>query len=141
MTRARLGLPLFAAAALVQALHGAPAATPSTIELREADSPFVAFNIWVKSGAAADPAGKEGLASLTAAMITGGATTQDKVQTILEKLYPIASGYSGSVDKEMSNFTGASTATTSRPTTPCSATRCSHRHSRKTTSTASRRSA
>jgi zinc protease len=102
----RAGLPLVAAAAIIQALHGAPAATPSTIELREADSPFIAFNIWVKSGAAADPAGKEGLASFTAAMITGGATTQDKVQGILEKLYPIASGYSGSVDKEMSNFTG-----------------------------------
>ncbi len=103
---ARLGLPLLAAAAIIQALHGAPAASPSTIELREADSPFIAFNIWVKSGAAADPAGKEGLPSFTAAMITGGATTQDKVQAIVEKLYPIASGYSGSVDKEMSNFTG-----------------------------------
>ena len=102
----RVGLPVIAAAAIIQALHGAPTAAPSTIELREADSPFIAFNIWVKSGAAADPAGKEGLASLTAAMITGGATTQDKVQGILEKLYPIASGYSGSVDKEMSNFTG-----------------------------------
>ena len=102
----RIGLPVIAAAAIIQALHSAPAAAPSTIELREADSPFIAFNIWVKSGAAADPAGKEGLASLTAAMITGGATTQDKVQGILEKLYPIASGYSGTVDKEMSNFTG-----------------------------------
>jgi len=102
----RAGLPVIAAAAIIQALHGAPVAAPSTIELREADSPFIAFNIWVKSGAAADPAGKEGLASLTAAMITGGATTQDKVQGIVEKLYPIASSYSGSVDKEMSNFTG-----------------------------------
>src|SRR5687767_13281190 len=95
----RIGLPVIAAAAIIQALHGAPAAAPSTIELREADSPFIAFNIWVKSGAAADPAGKEGLASLTAAMITGGATTQDNVQGIVEKLYPIASGYTGSVDK------------------------------------------
>jgi zinc protease len=102
----RLGLSVVAAAAIIQALHGAPAAPLSTIELREADSPFIAFNIWVKSGAAADPAGKEGLASFTAAMITGGATTQDKVQAIVEKLYPIASSYSGSVDKEMSNFTG-----------------------------------
>ena len=105
-TLVRVGLPMIAAAAIIQALQGAPAAAPSTIELRESDSPFIAFNIWVKSGAAADPAGKEGLASFTAAMITGGATTQDKLQGILEKLYPIASGYSGSVDKEMSNFTG-----------------------------------
>ena len=76
------------------------------IELREPESPFVAFNIWVRSGSASDPKGKEGLASLTAAIMSGGATTQDPVEKILEKLYPLAAGYGAQVDKEMTVFTG-----------------------------------
>ena len=78
----------------------------STIALPEPNSPFVAFNIWVKSGSAADPKGKEGLASLTATLMAGGATRQDTLEAILEKMYPMSAGYSVSVDKEMTNFTG-----------------------------------
>ena len=76
------------------------------IALPEPNSPFVAFNVWIKSGSAADPKGKEGLASLTASLISGGATKQDTLEAILEKMYPMAAGYSASVDKEMTNFTG-----------------------------------
>jgi zinc protease len=79
---------------------------PSTITLRETASPFIAFNIWVKSGSAADPKGKEGLAAMTATMIADGATRQDSVEQILEKLYPMAAGYDASVDKEMTNLVG-----------------------------------
>jgi zinc protease len=80
--------------------------TPGTIALPEPGSPFVAFNIWIKSGSAADPKGKEGLASLTASMVAGGATTADTLEGILDKLYPMAAGYGVSVDKEMTNLTG-----------------------------------
>ena len=76
------------------------------ITLREPQSPFIAFDIWLQAGSAYDPAGKEGLAALTAALITGGGTQQDRYQAVLEKLYPLAAGYSGSVDKEMTTFTG-----------------------------------
>ena len=90
--------------------HAAVAArqpgSPGVIALPETASPFVALNIWVKSGSAADPKGKEGLASLTASLLSGGATKADSLEAILEKLYPMASGYSAAVDKEMSNFTG-----------------------------------
>lgn len=79
---------------------------PGVIALPETGSPFVAFNVWIKSGSAADPKGKEGLASMTAALISNGATTADKLETILEKLYPLAAGYGASVDKEMTNVTG-----------------------------------
>jgi len=82
------------------------AADNNIIALPEPNSPFVAFNIWIKSGSAADPKGKEGLASLTASLMSGGATKQDTLETILEKMYPMAAGYSASVDKEMTNFTG-----------------------------------
>ena len=80
--------------------------SPAAITLPEPDSPFVAFNIWIKSGSAADPKGKEGLASLTAELLSGGATKQDSLEAILEKLYPMAAGYDASADKEMTNVTG-----------------------------------
>jgi zinc protease len=79
---------------------------PGIITVHEPESPFVALNIWVRSGSASDPKGKEGLASLTAAMISGGGTTEDPLERILEKLYPLAAGYGASVDKEMTNITG-----------------------------------
>ena len=94
------------------AVSGAPAAAtqkadpPRVIELREAGSPFVAFNVWIRSGSASDPEGKEGLASITAALMSGGATAEHPVETILEKLYPMAAGYDAQVDKEMTVFTG-----------------------------------
>jgi zinc protease len=110
-----IGLSATALGALAAALTAfSPLATvtasavqgDAAVTLHEPDSPFVAFNVWVKSGSAADPTGKEGLASLTAALISGGATTEDTVPQILEELYPMAAGYSASVDKEMTNVTG-----------------------------------
>jgi zinc protease len=77
-----------------------------TIILGEPSSPFVAFNIWVKAGSQNDPKGKEGLAALTAGLLSDGSTLQDSYQQILAKLYPIAGGYDFSVDKEMTSFTG-----------------------------------
>lgn len=100
----RRTLTVFAVAPFLL-LAALAAQSPGTIALPEPNSPFVAFNIWVKSGSAADPKGKEGLASMTAALL-GGATKQDSIERILEKLYPMAAGYGASVDKEMTNFTG-----------------------------------
>ena len=50
--------------------------------------------------------GKEGLASLTGAMISGGATTASSYEEILEKLYPLAASYRVRVDKEMTTLRG-----------------------------------
>jgi zinc protease len=77
-----------------------------TIALRESNSPFVAFNVWVKAGSQNDPAGKEGLAALTANLIADGSTEQDSYDAILAKLYPMAAGYGHQVDKEMTVFRG-----------------------------------
>jgi zinc protease len=77
-----------------------------TITLPDPDSPFVAFNIWVKVGSQNDPAGKEGLAALTANLLSDGSTTEDSYDAILAKLYPMAAGYSYNVDKEMTVFRG-----------------------------------
>jgi zinc protease len=77
-----------------------------TIAISEPGSPFIAFNIWVKAGSQNDPKGKEGLASLTANLLSESSTLQDSYQQIISKLYPMAGGYSFNVDKEMTTFTG-----------------------------------
>jgi zinc protease len=72
----------------------------------EPESPFIAFNIWVRSGSAHDPAGKEGLAALTASLLAGGSTRSADYEAIRAQLYPMATGYGSSTDKEMTVFRG-----------------------------------
>ena len=88
------------------ALIGCELAPEGTIALREPDSPFIAFNVWVKVGSQNDPAGKEGIAALTASLLSDGSTTDDSYDAILAKLYPMAAGYGFNVDKEMTVFRG-----------------------------------
>ena len=79
---------------------------PRLVTLAEPGSPFIAFSIWVRTGSENDPAGKEGLAALTANLLSDGSTRQRTYQEILQALYPMAAGYGVSVDKEMTVFTG-----------------------------------
>ena len=78
----------------------------AVITVKEPKSPYVAFNIWIRCGSQDDPIGKEGLASITAALLSEGATQKNSYEEILNKLYPMAAGYDGSVDKEMTSFRG-----------------------------------
>ncbi|MDH3457271.1 MAG: insulinase family protein [Gemmatimonadota bacterium] len=87
-------------------LTGCEQVPEGTVSLREPDSPFIAFNVWVKTGSQNDPAGKEGLAALTANLLSDGSTTEDSYDQILAKLYPMATGYGYNVDKEMTVFRG-----------------------------------
>jgi zinc protease len=89
----------------------APAAPERLVSERvilrqEPGSPFIAFNIWIRSGSANDPAGREGLAALTASLLAGGSTRHLDYETILGQLYPMATGYGASTDKEMTVFRG-----------------------------------
>ncbi len=101
-------LPLFFLLfTLVCCLPGlALAGTVRTITLPEQGSPFVAFNIWIQAGSQDDPTDKEGLASLTAQVLSESGTTEDSYQEILAKLYPLAARFDASVDKEMTVFSG-----------------------------------
>jgi zinc protease len=58
-------------------------------------------------GSAHDPAGKDGLAALTAAMIAEGGSTALTIDQINAALYPMAGSFTARVDKEMTTFTGA----------------------------------
>ncbi|MFP4528606.1 MAG: M16 family metallopeptidase [Candidatus Kapaibacterium sp.] len=75
-----------------------------TVSVKE--DPTVSFRIWFRVGAQDDPAGKEGLAWLTAQTMANGATQNNKYEEIIDKLYPMAADYGVKVDKEMTVFSG-----------------------------------
>ena len=68
--------------------------------------PTVSFAIAFAVGSQDDPAGKEGLAYLTANLMAEGATTKHSYAEILKLLYPMAADYGVRVDKERTTFTG-----------------------------------
>ncbi len=70
------------------------------------DDPTISFKIWFKVGSQNDPKGKEGLAALTADLISEGATNNNDYNQILEKLFPLAAGYSCNSSVEMTIFNG-----------------------------------
>lgn len=78
------------------------------IALEVANDPNMAFKCWIEAGSQNDPPGKEGLAALTAAMISEGGTKELRYDQILEMLFPLAAGFGGSVDKEMTVFSAVS---------------------------------
>jgi zinc protease len=68
--------------------------------------PTVSFRLWFKVGSQDDPPGKEGLAAITAAMLTEASTKQNRYEAILDKLFPLAGGYSASTSVEMTVISG-----------------------------------
>ncbi|MBA2244035.1 MAG: insulinase family protein [Gemmatimonadetes bacterium] len=86
-----------------------PAASPEPeiiSVLQPGRSPLVSFRILFNTGSALDPADKEGLASLTAAMLAQGGTEEMPYRQIVEAMYPMATSFGWQVDKEMTVFTG-----------------------------------
>lgn len=75
------------------------------VELKLPKSNKVIIKLIFRNGSITDPAGKEGLTNLTAnTVIQGG--TQDMTSTQLKDfLYPMATDFSASVDKEVTVFT------------------------------------
>lgn len=87
--------------------HGAPAEdAPQFVLMPNPESPFVTFRIWIRAGSANDPAGQEGLAQLTGSLISRGGTRNRPYEAILQQLFPMAAGYSVSVDREMTVLEG-----------------------------------
>lgn len=80
--------------------------TSNAVLLPVPDDPTVSFTVYFKVGSQDDPAGKEGLAALTGNLIAQGATTVNTWDTILDKLYPLATQYDVRVDKEMTTLSG-----------------------------------
>ncbi len=81
---------------------------PPVVEsvLLRSKSPIINFRILFKVGVAHDPQGKEGLAQLTAAMITDAGSKTMKYEDIQKALFPMAASFGNQVDKEMTVFMG-----------------------------------
>ncbi len=74
------------------------------VELKMPKSNKVVIELMFRNGSISDPAGKEGLADLTASVLTEGGTATMTHKQITDRIYPWAAGYSGSVDKEVTVF-------------------------------------
>jgi zinc protease len=70
-------------------------------------SPIISTRIQFLTGSVDDPQGKEGLASLTAAMLAQGGSRKLTYDEIVEQFYPMAAGFSWQSDKEMTTFIGS----------------------------------
>ena len=98
-----------AASLLVVALLGwgaAPVrAEPAVLALQN-EGPLITFRILFHAGSASDPPGKQGLAALTAAMLSKGGSKDMAYDEIVEALFPMAASLSAQVGKEMTVFEG-----------------------------------
>jgi len=75
------------------------------IELKKSTSNKIVIKYQFNVGSMMDPAGKEGLSMLTASLISDGGSSQYTKSEIDDLMYPMASSYYASVDKEVTVFT------------------------------------
>lgn len=80
-------------------------AAAEVVELKIPNSGKVTIRLVFKNGSVSDPAGKEGLTTLTADMITQGGTEKMSATAIGKLTYPWAAGMGSFTDKEVSIFT------------------------------------
>jgi len=104
------GLVLILLIALTPRFVGAQAGkgSPKTaMLLLPNSSPLVSFRILFNVGSVLDPRGKEGVAALTASMLSDGGSRSMSYEEIVQDMFPMATGFNSQVDKEMTVFVGA----------------------------------
>ncbi len=69
-------------------------------------SPLVSFRFLFNAGSAIDPKGKEGVAALTAEMLSQGGSRSRTYEQIIQAMYPMATGFGSQVDKHVTVFAG-----------------------------------
>ncbi len=84
----------------------AAAAAKLASVLEPSQSPLVSFRLLFMTGPAFDPEGKEGVASLTAALLAQGGSRSKPYNEIVEAMYPMATFFGWQADKEMTVFSG-----------------------------------
>ena len=80
--------------------------TNSNTVFQMSKSPIVSLRIQFLTGSVDDPAGKEGVASLTASMLSNGGSKAQTYEQITKEFYPIAASFGSQADKEMTTFVG-----------------------------------
>ncbi len=89
---------------------GSTATGPGSQDIRilakKSALPLLNVKLLFEAGSARDPKGKEGLAALSAAMISDAGSKDMRYDEITKALYPIAGSFNSQVDKEMTTLTG-----------------------------------
>jgi zinc protease len=86
-----------------------PLRTPppmDTVLLPVANKPIVSFRLVFRSGSVDDPAGKEGLTTLTSDVMAEGGTKKLSSSELLDALFPMAAELEVHNDKELTAFVG-----------------------------------
>jgi len=92
--------------ALPVSAQAAGSSAIDTVELPSPDSPLVAIRLMFRAGSIQDPAGKEGLAALTALMLGQAGTEQHSYSELLDALYPMAASIEADTDREVTVLSG-----------------------------------
>src|SRR5262249_4420047 len=98
-----------APAPAAQAIDVSPLRTPPPMDvvlLPVANKPIVSFRLVFHSGSVDDPAGKEGLTTLTSDVMVQGGTKKLSSSELLEALFPMAAELEVHNDKEFTAFVG-----------------------------------
>lgn len=85
---------------------GTPVSDENTVLVPVKEDPTISFRLWFKVGSQNDPAGKEGLAYITSAMLAEGSTTSRTYEEIVSALYPLAADYYANTHVEQTVFYG-----------------------------------
>ncbi|HEY0060836.1 MAG TPA: insulinase family protein, partial [Telluria sp.] len=85
----------------------APGAAKFDVLVQKSSLPQIRFKLLFNAGSAHDPAGKEGLAALTAMMVASAGSSERKIDEVTKALFPMAGSFSEQIDKEMTTFTGS----------------------------------
>lgn len=99
-------LALGAVPAPAQQGRAAAGASPIEVVALPGESPLVSIRLLFNAGSIYDPAGKEGLASLTALMIGQAGTQKRSYADLLEALYPMAASVGTLTDREVTVIGG-----------------------------------
>lgn len=89
---------------LASLLPAAAALDSKQFTVQKTELPQLRIKLLFDVGSAYDPKGKEGLAALTAAMISEAGSKSMRIDEINKALYPIAGAFTAQVDKEMTTF-------------------------------------
>ena len=102
----KMAAGLCLATVLVLGSLPAEAASPIEVVALPGDSPLVSIRLQFNAGSIYDPAGKEGLAALTALMIAQASTQSRSYTDLLEALYPMAANIGTLTDREVVSIGG-----------------------------------
>jgi zinc protease len=88
------------------AADGSAATASIPVVLQKSPLPQLNIKLFFAVGSAHDPAGKEGLAALTAAMLTRAGSKSMTIDQIDAALYPMAGSFTARADRQVTSLTG-----------------------------------